>query len=337
LAETEKLIVNASPVEDKGAMSENKKGGSSGWRAFWILMVLVLIALALIIWQWDEISRRLCQPLAEEMDANCREKIASLKHPIPAQPQPLAQEIAPEQVRKWAELTGSYPKWPDDLLAPKDCVEVEEDLKAICSELDRRPYLAGQLPQGGSFELLKMALRDLSSVVPVASAEMRRPDAVLANVFHFYRVLGPRRVSLINEIMANEEALSEPMAMALYRWVAAQDKCNPQAPAISRGTFLDYAAFLLNTMGGQGYLRRRSPKIASLATFYALVALDSAAKEGSNPHGLDLTPHISFCRSLLSRQDLVFRDRYLQILEEMGERWKGLGRKEREGLQRRGP
>lgn len=317
-------------------MAERIEKGSSGWKAFWSLMILVLIALGLIIWQWEEIAIRLCQPLLDEKDASCRERIASLRHPLPAQPPQLSQqEIASEEVRRWAELTGSYPQWPEDLLAPRDCAEVEEDLKAICSELDRRPYLAGHLPEGGSFEMLKTALRDLSSVVPVASGEMRRPDAVVANVFHFYRVLGSNRIALINQIMANEEAISEPMAMAFYRWVVSQERCNPKGAIFPRGALLDYAAFLVNTMGGQGYLRRRSPKIASLAAFYALVALDDAAKGGSNPHGVDLRPHISFCKSLLSRQRLVFRDRYLQILEEMEERWKGVGGKEKGGAERK--
>lgn len=305
-------------------MKDRLKGKSDGWKAFYILLLLVLAALALVVWQWEEIATRICQPLLDEERARCEAKVAALRHPIPEPPKPLAGEPPPEAARRWAEVTGSYPQWPEDLLAPRSCAEVEEDLRAICQELDRRPYLQGRLPEGGSFALVSRIAQELSANPPVGSGEMRQPGAVVANAFHLFRVLGRDRLRLLLEIISQEQALSEPMAMALYRWLAAQERCWKDTTGIRPSALNDYAAFLLNTLGGQGYLRRRSPRVAALATFYSLVILDSAAQAGSNPHGVDLRAHIAFCRELLNAQELVFRDRYLDILDAMETRWKGL-------------
>jgi len=298
----------------------------SGWKAFWILLILVLAGLAAILYQWDEISRHISQPLLEEERARCEARLASLRHPIPKPPQPLAGEMPPEAARRWAELTGSYPQWPQDLLEPRSCAEVEEDFKALCQELDRKPYLQGRLPDGGTLALLARTARELSAHPPVASGEMRRPEAVVANAFHLFRLLGKERLGVLTQIMNQEQLLAEPAAMVIYRWLAAQERCWRDNPVASRSALEDYAAFFLNSLGGQGYLRRRSPAVAALTSFYSLVILEGAAREGRNPHGVDLRPHISFCRELLKSQNLVFKDRYLEILSGIEARWRDLSK-----------
>lgn len=305
-------------------MEEERRTGSRGWKAFWVLMFLVLVALALVIWCWEDITQRMCGPLVEEQEAICASKIASLRHPMPPPPPVFPPELPREEARRWTELTGTYPKWPEDLLSPRSCTEIEEDLKAVCSEMDRRPYLQGRLPSGGTFTVLREVVRALHARTPVASGEMQRPEAVVANVFHLFRVMGGQRLSLIKEIMESEAMISEPLALTIYRWLIAQERCWKDTQAISRAALEDYAAFLLNTFGGQGYLRRRPPKVAALASFYAVITLDEASRRGSNPHGVDLRPHIRFCKELVASQDLLFRDRYLEILNELEQRWKAV-------------
>lgn len=304
-------------------MNTRDKEKSHGWRAFWILLLLVTAALGLALWQWEEMASRLCQPLLDAERARCQATASAQRHRLPEPPKPLVGKPPPEAVKRWAEITGSYPQWPEDLVAPRSCTEVEEDLKAICQELDRRPYLQGRLPQGGSSALLAQVFQELSANPPVASGEMRRPEAVVANAFHLFRVMGRERMGLLLEILSQEQALLEPMAMALYRWLATRAYCSKDPTRIRASAINDYAAFLLNTLGGQGYLRRRPPRVAALATFYALVIMDSAAQAGNNPYGLDLISHIAFCKELLRSQELVFKDRYLEVLTNMEARWGG--------------
>jgi hypothetical protein len=161
----------------------------------------------------------------------------------------------------------------------------------------------------------------LAAVLPVPSGETRQPQALLANAFHLFRAMGKERIDILREILNREESLCEPLAMVLYRWLAAQERCWKETSPIRSSILSDYAAYLLNTLGGQGYIRRRSPRMAALVTFYALITLDESMQKGMNPHGVDLRSHIALCRELLKTQELVFKDRYLEVLYRLEARW----------------
>ena len=111
---------------------------------------------------------------------------------------------------------------------------------------------------------------------------MRLPDPG-HSVSHLYRSLGERRVLQLVEMLALEPELLEPGAMALYRWSAGGAGCEP-APPGPKARY-DYAAWLLRTVGG--------------------LTRDVA-------RGLEL---------LAGRDDLVFRDRYVEDLRAMRDRW----------------
>jgi hypothetical protein len=292
-----------------------------------VALLLVLAALAglvlLFLWKRDEILQRACLPLTERQQAECQKQmdaLASLR-PMPPVPSPPGSAGPPEEVRRWAEVTGVYPRWPDDLLAPRDCEEAEEDLRILCRELDLRSPTPSRSLEGGTFGLILRVTGELAARLPVASGELRQPGAVVANAFHLFRVLGKERMEILREMLRREEEFAEPMAMALHRWLSAQERCGQDHARVRPEVIHEYAAFLLNTLGGQGYVRRRSPRVAALTTFYALLILDQAFQKGTNPHGVDLRPHIPLCRELLKVQPLVFRDRYLEILQTMETRW----------------
>ncbi len=315
----------ASPIKESSAEAPFKSKstwGGGGWTAFCLLLLLVLVGLGLILYLWEDIGRRMSQPFLEEERARCEARLASMQRKIPHPAQPATAGSPPEEVRRWTELTGSFPQWPEDLLEPGSCTEVEEDFRALCQELDRKPYLQGRLPTGGSYTFFSGIARRLSARPPVASGEMRLPEAVVANVFHLFRVVGREPLGILNRILAQEQSLAEPAAIVVYRWLAAQEKCWKENSVAPNSALEDYAAFFLNTLGGQGYLRRRPPKLAALAGFYSLVILEKAISSGRNPHGLDLRPHIVFYRELIRSQELVFKERYLETLSKMETRWK---------------
>jgi hypothetical protein len=306
-----------------------KKGARRSW-GDWIGLAVVLLVLgaglAYLLWKQDELLPKVCQPLLDERQAECERRIEALRgelqHQLPPSPPAPAPVAGPsEDARRWAELTGSYPQWPDDLTAPRDCGDTEEDLRAICQELDRRPYIQPRNLEGGTFALLFKVGAELATHPPVPSGETRQPQALLANAFHLFRNLGKDRMEILREILNREEAVSEPLAMALYRWLAAQERCWKETSPIRSSVLSDYAAYLLNTLGGQGYIRRRSPRVAALATFYALITLDESMQRGMNPHGVDLRTHVTLCRELLKTQELVFKDRYLEVLQQLEARW----------------
>jgi hypothetical protein len=216
---------------------------------------------------------------------------------------------------------GTFPTWPNDFASPEDCQAVREDLLTICHQLDSRSYLQSREFQKGSFDLIKEVVEALANNPPIASGEMLRYESITANVFHIFRTLGKNRTSLLVDILAREQAVAEPMAMALFRWLLANQKCGDEGGPMSFQILYDYASYFLNTLGGQAYVYRRTPRVLALTSFYALVIMDQAIQKDINPHGVDPRPHIRQCRDLLALQDLVFRDHYLEILREMEQRW----------------
>jgi len=123
--------------------------------------------------------------------------------------------------------------------------------------------------------------------------------------------------------MAREEQdHAEPIALALYRWLVSREACARSGrTAIGKEPLYEYAGFVFQTMGGQAYLRRRTPKVEALTGFYALLLLDRAVESDHNPHGVDPRPEIRRTLDLLEAQPLVFGDRYRTVLEEMRQRW----------------
>jgi hypothetical protein len=218
--------------------------------------------------------------------------------------------------RRWAELFGKPPVWPDDLSSPQSCQAVEDELASLCIHLD------GAGEQGGSCALLREAAEELAARPPRMTSELKRFETLLANIFHLFRVLRGDRMDQLRQLLKEEEKLAEPAAMALYRWLISREDCARSGrTAIRMEPLYDYAGYFFQSVGGQAYLRRRSPEVEALASFYALLIIDRALEQKHNPHGIDPRPEIARTRKLLAGRELLFGDRYLELLGDMDKRW----------------
>jgi hypothetical protein len=218
----------------------------------------------------------------------------------------------------WVTATGSPPVWPLDLQSPSDCADAVAELKSLAGRLDRRGYVTDWELPDGVYGLLTGSARDLGDNRPQVVGELARLDSVLANVSHAYLVLGRQRLERILRLIHEEPEMVEPMAIALFRWLRVRDRCGDP---MDRGPGVDaqyeYAAFALNSLGGQAYLRRRPARIEALAGFYALLILDRSIEDGYNPYGLDPGREIRRYSQMLTGQQLLFRERYREILEDV--------------------
>lgn len=227
-----------------------------------------------------------------------------------------------ELERRWTEAVGSPPVWPEELSRPQDCTAVRQELDRVCAAIDVRTDAELRTRSGGACHLFEQAGRDLALRPPENSAELRSYESILANVFHLFRVLGRERLQLLKRTLEGQRDLAEPLALAGYRWLASREQCARGSGAgPSADVLYEYAGFVFNTMGGQAYLRRRSPRVEALACFYALQVVDRSVERGRNPHGLDPRPEIGRCLALVRSQDLLFADRYADELGRMARRW----------------
>ncbi len=292
-------------------------------RVIGVVLVLVLGAL-LALWNRDRLTEWLGGGSGDE---GTTEKVAGDAAPPRGIPDPdrpgdtgSAPALVSEADRRWAELIGAAPQWPEDLSSP-DCEQVAATMESICATLDTRPYLHASLPDGGSCDLFRGAAERLAARPPRSSAEMRDFDALLGNVFHLFRALGKKRTQLFASILEHEGAQVEALALAGYQWSITRQTCGDGPDALTREVMTDYAGFFFNTMGGQAYLRRRLPQVEALTCFYALEVLDTAVQEGRSRQGIDPRPEIPRCRALLASSPLLFSDRYIARLDEMALRW----------------
>jgi hypothetical protein len=276
-----------------------------------IIGVVLLAVVALAAWLW----LRSGSPQPEAIPV-APPAVADLE------PEPVEEEAPAEgdaRRRAWIDVMGAPPLLPANLDAVESCDAIRNDVARICAALDSRaPELRGE---GGACTLLEQLAAELAANPPDIASELSSYDTILDNVFHLFRVAGRERVGALRRLLEERE-LAEPAALTLYRWASHHRRCGPdEGPRISGPTLYAYAGFLFNTMGGQAYLRRRTPQVEGLACFYALQALDRSVRQGHNPEGIDPRPEFPRCRELVATEGLLLSERYAEELDAMAARW----------------
>lgn len=286
-------------------------------------LIVLLIVVWLVWWQWDTITGKSSEATGRVADAAPVETVPVADGSGTGGERGQARSEQTLAEDRWKALTGQAPAWPEDLTDPQSCEQVEADLARVCSVLDQRDYVREVAPAGGACGLIRTVAEELASRPPDISSELGSYQTILDNVFHLFRVIGRERLDLLRRIQWEEHELAEPAAMALYRWAVSRERCaRSGATTLRPEPMYEYAGFFFNTMGGQAYLRRRAPRIETLASLYALLIVDRAQQSGLNPAGIDPRPEIERTRALIESESLVFREHYLLILDQMAERWK---------------
>lgn len=232
--------------------------------------------------------------------------------PVSALERPESEDprAAPAPGTARLELPGETPYWPDDWTGFESCDAVEQRLERACSRI------------AVDCEALREAVEVLAASPPRVEAELRSYETMLANVFHLFRVLGRDRISLARRAVGQPLEELEPAVLAAYRWSLHRSRCEGEA---LDDRLYDYASFLFGTLGGQAYLRRRSPAVEGLACFYGLDVIERAIEREHNPYGIDPRPELERCRALVGASRLALRDRYLARLDEIAREWERRG------------
>jgi hypothetical protein len=290
-----------------------------------LILFAVAIVVVWILWtQWDALRDALGVSGGDGPTAPA--EVAAPSPDAATQPAVDSAETARGAEQRWAALMGRPPSWPEEFAEPRDCAEAEADLARLCVAFDSREYVANVELPGGVCGLIQQTADELAARPPRIASELKSYEAILSNVFHLFRVLGRERMQLLLRLVAEEDGLSEPAAMTLYRWLVSRESCarSGRTP-VRRDALYDYGTFLFQTMGGQAYLRRRTPGTEALASFYALLLIDRAVEQNHNPHGIDLRREIRRTRELVESEPLLFRERYLAQLEQLAARWESRG------------
>jgi hypothetical protein len=79
-----------------------------------------------------------------------------------------------------------------------------------------------------------------------------------------------------------------------------------------------YAGFFLNTIGGRAYLFRRSLGLRLLISYYCILIIHEADKEGRNTYGIDVLPTILAVKNEIGNYPgFRYRDEYVRRLNTL--------------------
>ena len=249
-----------------------------------------------------------------------------------------------EQGRKEAEKPSVEKAPPPKKLAPPDQAPVAKgpvvipdakdlnppDEKTYCERIEQEIqeyflYLNGKgyvrhLGEGlDTYAQFKTMIRKLSAKLPIPAGEGIDSSIINDNIFLFFRVLDKNDFRLIRDILKNEGNTLEPTLDLFYRWLTLGTRCpDPEGIRPSQGTLYHYAGYFLNTIGGRSYLFRRPLGLRLLGSYYSLLILQEADKQGRNSYGIDVLPFIGpLAKEIAMYPDFRFKQAYVKNLEEM--------------------
>lgn len=237
---------------------------------------------------------------------------------------PGATEETPADLAGLPAVTDVSDQIEQQLSAGGDYQRLIAEVNAFYAHLDQQPYMKSFALQEESEVYFSKLVQKIVNNPPVVHRETDDLFTLLQNTAHFFRVLGKENMHVIKSILDKEKNSFEQVVKAFYG-LTYQPMYLKQEYALSipPQALTDYAAFFLNTMGGRLYLFRRDSALRMLVSYYAIITIDRANKQGNGGHGIDLNPAIL---SLIEEIEnggnrLQQKDQYLDVLYDLQEKY----------------
>jgi len=224
---------------------------------------------------------------------------------------------------KLLEVFGEVLQEGADKDKPISFDDINRQITAFFSYLDGREYIASYELENGTQGEFRKVLKLLSANRPVITGETDSLHVLYKNMSYFFRVLGPKRISLVKDILDNEAEIIESVAGTFYSWFTIDygiDEVRKDRPSLQE--LYTYAGYFLNTLAGKSYLLRREPKVRLLAAYYCVLILDRANDLYLNSKGIDIRPHItSLLTDMKNQMGLMDRAKYTAELERLNAKY----------------
>ena len=193
-----------------------------------------------------------------------------------------------------------------------ECQKMEKDLQEFFTYLDTKDYIRELRIGEDTFNHFIKIIRALSLDPPIPAGEGLNYDMIINNIYHFYRALELKDLTLIKLILKNEADTMEINFALFYKWLMSNDECGQKEgipPTLD--TLYRYAGFLVNSIGGRAYIFRRETRLRLLLYYYSLLIIHEADKKKMNNFGVDITPFLEpLAEEIENYQFLYFRKEY---------------------------
>jgi hypothetical protein len=287
------------------AKATKSKIGNGWW---WLLLVIILAGLGYYLY-----SEIVSEPAK---DAFIERPALVKKTPLPREQNRVTGEEGPVQVRPIQEEPVVKP-------APKEdyCTQIEKNVAEFFRYLDEKEYVSSLNPKVDAYTRFKKILRRAAARPPVPAGEGADPKIIIGNLYHFFRILDRKDLSLIRAVLKNERDTMEISLEMFYRWLTLGDRCpDPENIRPSITVLYQYAGFFINTTGGRAYLFRRPSGLRLLVSYYCLLIVHEADKKGRNNYGIDIFPLIEPLKNEIRYYpDFRFQEEYIFLLGEIGD------------------
>ena len=270
-----------------------------------LLLVIALIAGGLFVFYYTYFgSKSRKQPDFQEEEKIRSEELA--KSPAETKDILVQSPSLSEPQERLEEVESKGMKVEDE------CQKMEKDLQEFFTYLDAKDYIRELRIKEGTFNHFLKIIRSLSLNPPIPAGEGLNYDMIISNIYHFYRALELKDLTLIKLILKNEADTMEINLALFYKWLMSNDECGQKEgipPTLD--TLYRYAGFLVNSIGGRAYLFRRETRLRLLLYYYSLLIIHEADKKKMNNFGVDITPFLEpLAEEIENYQFLYFRKEY---------------------------
>jgi hypothetical protein len=283
-------------------------------RLKWVVIILVFLGAAILAGYLvgKETLREKPEGAVSQQEAVKEPGPPPVKTEVPEEKKPVVTEKMQKEIPPPVEK--EKPLEPE-----AQCVQVEGEVLDFFRYLDTKPYIQHIENGANTYDHFKGLIRRLCSRPPIPAGEAIDEGLITKNVFHFYRVLNKKDIRLTKEVLTNEAGTLEMNLDLFYRWLMLGDRCpDPEHVRPSLDVLYHYAGFFLNTIGGRSYLFRRALGLRLLCSYYSLLIVHEADKQGKNSYGIDIFPFIApLGKEILLYPNFHFKNDYIHKLNEL--------------------
>jgi hypothetical protein len=205
---------------------------------------------------------------------------------------------------------------------PDECLQTADKILLYFEHLDRQNYIREYTVQGSTLDYMNGIINKLMANPPVVVRETDDLFAILNNMAHFFRILGPKDILFIKDVLIHEQELVESTMALFYKWSEIEPECSNKDLNIKlplTGLY-EYAGYFINTLGGQSYLFRRALYLRLLIRYYSILIIDRANSVDINRYGIDIRYTLdALISEIQANGDLENRQEYLENLIRMQE------------------
>ncbi len=202
-----------------------------------------------------------------------------------------------------------------------NCQKLSDELLLFFKHLDNQEYIKAYTQKEPTQKYLSSLITKILDHPPVNQKETADILTVLKNASHFFQVIGLKDLSLLRDILTNEHSSLEQQLASFYAWSTVEKDCHSKASIqvqFPLAKTYEYAAFFLNTLGGQAYLSRRDPTVRILTRYYCVLILNQASQQSINKYNINLPYHLKAVINDISTSDfLENQSTYLDNLKKI--------------------